>query len=106
MSAISQQAVPLSPSYPRSTLFQFGPVSITPAAAELIRMCRQCVDQYLSRHAAGGWTEMDIEEAVSNTEAIANGQRVVSAYQACAGLRLFVVTNSDRSATTVQLTSE
>jgi hypothetical protein len=57
------------------------------------------------RHLACDWSEMDPEDAEANRLAVENGGRIFSAYQ-YRGVRVWVITEADRSATTVLLPNE
>jgi len=54
---------------------------------------------------SGDWTEMDVEDQQANREAIAHGDRVFSAYT-IQGIKFWVITEADRSATSILLPSE
>jgi hypothetical protein len=54
---------------------------------------------------SGDWTEMDNEDQQANREAIVEGDRVFSAYT-IQGIKFWVITEADRSATTILLPSE
>ncbi len=68
----------------------------------------------LARHARGDWACVDPEDAKTNAEALLRGNRILSAYpidpaKPCAGYGescLWVITEADRSVTTMLLPSE
>ncbi len=78
--------------------FPLGHVVATPAAldsgADLLAL--------LARHSAGDWGDVDAGDASLNDEALDLGGRLVSSYETPAGV-LWVITEADRSATTVLL---
>jgi hypothetical protein len=86
-------------------LFPLGRCLITPTAqAELDRRNQgHVIDTVLRRHALGDWGEVPPEDAQLNDEAVKNGDRLLSAYTCPDGLQLWVVTEWDRSRTTVML---
>jgi hypothetical protein len=59
----------------------------------------------LERHRSGDWGEVPEEDARENEFAVRYGYRIVSSYRV-AGEKLWVITESDRSATTLSLPSE
>lgn len=60
------------------------------------------VQQGLSRHARGDWGDVCREDASSNAEALEHGGRLMSVYGRGEG-RFWIITEADRSATTVLL---
>ena len=59
----------------------------------------------LIRHRSGDWGDVCADDARANREALDTGLRILSAYDTAAG-RLWIITEADRSATTVLLPSE
>lgn len=57
----------------------------------------------LARHAQSDWGEVCEEDKASNDEALIEGGRLLSAYRDRNGTRFWIITESDRSATTVLL---
>lgn len=60
----------------------------------------------LDRHAAGDWGEVCEDDRLSNEQALTDGGRLLSAYRAASGERFWIITERDRSATTVLLPDE
>lgn len=96
-------------------LFELGHVVMTPGAAEL------GIDfaPYLARHAQGDWgddgsasltTSLDSFDRRQNDTAVKEGYRILSAYSVPVGNdeieRIWIITESDRSATTILKPSE
>jgi hypothetical protein len=92
--------------------FDLGPVVSTPGALEALRACGADPLQYLSRHAAGDWGELDETDKAANTAAITSGARIMSAYTLPDGQKLWVITDAEideqhnRQATTFLLPDE
>ncbi|HEV2294108.1 MAG TPA: hypothetical protein VGR35_09630 [Tepidisphaeraceae bacterium] len=62
---------------------------------------------YLSRHARGDWGVVDDADKRANDRALKDGTRLLSAYVLRDGTtRVWVITEADRSATTILLPSE
>ena len=55
------------------------------------------------RHSTGDWGDVEREDWTANDEAIGNGGRLFSAYQLTAAARVWIITEADRSSTTVLL---
>jgi hypothetical protein len=61
---------------------------------------------YLARHANGDWGEVDEHDREANEYAVENGLRVLSAYTLSSGEKIWIITEADRSSTTILLPSE
>lgn len=57
----------------------------------------------LNRHANCDWGDVCQEDWNTNNDALENGGRLLSAYQAPNGTRFWIITEWDRSATTILL---
>lgn len=57
----------------------------------------------LDRHSVGDWGELPEADRAANDEALAVGERLLSAYSTAAGTRFWIITERDRSSTTVLL---
>jgi len=60
----------------------------------------------LTRHISGDWGEVDAEDKAANDDALVDGTRLLSAYRTIAGEKFWVITEADRSATTILLPEE
>ncbi len=60
----------------------------------------------LDRHASGGWGEVSPEDAAENELSVKEGYRIVSSYKLRGGTPVWVITEADRSATTILLPEE
>jgi hypothetical protein len=83
--------------------FRLGQVAASPAALKAIDDSGQTPDFFLDRHAQGDWGEVDAEDGRANDEAVVNGDRIVSAYRTLKNVRIWIVTEADRSTTTIIL---
>ena len=85
-------------------LFNPGMIVATPGALE---MAEQGIDlpAYLKRHLKGDWGELCEADKAENDFSLANGFRLLSAYQTPCGKR-WIITEADRSATTFMLPEE
>ncbi len=85
--------------------FELGRLLITPGAKEA--MSKVGIDEIdlLGRHQGGDWSEMEIEDAEENEFSIENQCRIFSSYT-YKDVKFWVITEADRSATTILLPSE
>ncbi len=60
----------------------------------------------LERHQSGDWGDVPPEDARENDFSVRHGFRIVSSYRVAGEERLWVITEADRSATTLLLPSE
>lgn len=86
--------------------FELGHVYATPGALEAMQEARQWPTRFLARHVRGDWGEVDAEDAAENELSVTNGFRILSAYTLRTGVRIWVITEADRSATTILLPEE
>ena len=57
----------------------------------------------LERHARGDWGELDQEDRTANNQALRDGGRLLSVYRDSSGTKFYIVTEADRSVTTILL---
>jgi hypothetical protein len=57
----------------------------------------------LKRHMLGDWGEMEPEDIAANDAALTSGGRLFSAYTSSSGQRFWIITEDDRTHTTVLL---
>jgi hypothetical protein len=83
---------------------------MTPGISTLVEQHDLPVAEYLCRHQSGDWGDLDHEDKQANDQALEEGTRIFSAYhfQPSADLRieLWVITEADRSSTTILLPEE
>lgn len=85
-------------------VMELGIVCVTrKAAAELDQFQ---ASEALMRHMTGDWGETDEDDWRTNDEALARGFRVVSSYLSRDLRRFLIITEADRSATTILLPEE
>jgi hypothetical protein len=61
---------------------------------------------FISRHITGDWGELSEDDRKENLFSLENGFRLLSSYKTDAGDRLWVITESSRSHTTLLLPEE
>lgn len=87
-------------------LFPLGQIVATPGALEALNNARQSPVEFLARHARGDWGEVCAEGKALNDEAVKDGSRILSAYRTKVGVKLWVITEADRSSTCLLLPDE
>jgi hypothetical protein len=85
--------------------FALGQVVATPGALELLESAGQAPSQFIARHHCGDWGEICDEDRELNDAALKDGSRLLSAYTVCKD-KLWIITEADRSSTTLLLPSE
>ena len=86
--------------------FPLGMVVMTPGATEALFVAQQIPPEFLLRHVHGDWGELCAEDCRENERALRVGSRILSSYRTLAEARLWVITEADRSATTLLLPEE
>ena len=81
--------------------FRLGHIVSTPNA--LSQLTQEDILTGIQRHQAGDWGDLDSEDKAANDLALANRTRILSAYRAANGTRFWIITEADRSATTLLL---
>ena len=81
--------------------FPLGGVVPTPRALRALEDASQTPFEFLERHQAGDWGEICEEDKKENQFSVQNGFRILSAYRTRNNVRIWVITEADRSATTL-----
>lgn len=90
----------------RKILFPLGRLVATPGALDAMNDAGQSPSMFLSRHQSGDWGEVSKEDAQENELSVEQGFRIISAYTLSSGVKIWIITEADRSATTILLPSE
>ena len=85
-------------------LFKLGDIFVTLGALEVI--LKEDMNLALQRHANGDWGEVCKEDWELNDEALELGHRILSVYTSSNGVKFWIITEADRSATTILLPEE
>ena len=87
--------------------FSPGQVVMTAGVDELVRQGRLNPTPYLRRHLGGDWGDLCDSDRRQNDAALKSGEdRLFSSYQVTRDLKLWIITEWDRSVTTLLLPSE
>ena len=89
---------------PVNPRFSLGQVVATPAALKLVPP--EVLLRWLHRHQTGDWGAVGPEDWAANDRALTDGDRLLSSYLTAGGTKVWISTESDRSATTVLLPEE
>ena len=87
-------------------LFQPGRLCATPGALNALRDANEHPLTYIRRHVQGDDGDLHDDDKHANLLAIRRGMRVLSAYVLRNGERIWIITEADRSATTLLLPDE
>jgi len=87
-------------------LFPLGQVVSTPAALRLLKLQNSTPQELLELHRRGIWGTISEADARANKEALKSDARVLSSYSMTSVERVWVITEADRSATTLLLPEE
>jgi hypothetical protein len=86
--------------------FPLGQSVATPAALKAIEEAGQTPAFFLDKHVRGEWGEVCNGDKQLNDQALVDGSRILSAYRTLLNARVWVITEADRSATTILLPEE
>ena len=87
-------------------LFSMGRIVATPGALAALEKTETNPDHYLARHHAGDWGDLCSEDVKENEFSLKNGFRLFSAYELPTGAKVRIITEHDRSVTTILLPEE
>jgi hypothetical protein len=87
--------------------FALGQIVATPGALEALEASKQSAEEFIHRHVQGNFgDDLDPEDKQLNEEAIQDGSRILSAYHTAKGVKVWVITEADRSSTCILLPEE
>lgn len=86
--------------------FLLGQTVSTPAALEALNDSGQSPSLFLNRHSSGDWGEVCEDDKQANEDALLHGDRIMSAYRTAKGVKIWVITEADRSSTCILLPEE
>ena len=94
-------------SLPTIPLFSAGQIVATPGALALLEQVEKTPLEFLSRHLRGDWgDDLCQEDKTENELSLKHGFRLMSSYRINETETLWVITEADRSVTTMLLPSE
>ena len=90
----------------RPSVLELGFVVATPGALRALEAAKESADEFLARHMAGDWGELGQTDCDENELSLREGFRILSAYTLRTGVKIWIITEADRSATTLLLPEE
>lgn len=84
--------------------FQLGEVVMTVGVSEVIGEGEMMLA--LARHHNGDWGDLSEDDKKQNDEALKVGDRLLSSYISSKGVKFWIITEWDRSVTTILLPEE
>jgi hypothetical protein len=83
--------------------FELGVTLVTPAALAALEAANLPEVLLLARHVHGDWGELSEDDRLQNELAVLLGLRILSSYPIPTGGKVWIITEADRSATTILL---
>lgn len=93
-------------SLPTISLFPEGQIVATPGALALLEQAKKSPLEFLSRHLRGDWGDLCQEDKTENEVSLKYGFRLLSSYQVTETGKLWIITEADRSVTTLLLPAD
>ena len=87
-------------------LFPLGRIVATPGALSVLQKAEQEPAEFLDKHVNGDWGEVPEEDKKENEFSVQRGFRILSAYTTSADDKIWILTEADRSFTTILLPGE
>lgn len=85
-------------------LFPLGKLVATPGVLDNIPT--PYIYEAIQRHQSGDWGDLCREDREQNDRALERGERLLSSYRTPFGVKFWIITEADRSVTTVLLPDE
>jgi len=89
-----------------TTRFALGRILATPGAINAMKEAGESPLKLLRRHVHGDWGDLHEDDLRANELATRRGMRILSAYVLSTGERVWIITEANRSATTILLPQE
>ena len=87
-------------------LFSLGQVVATPGALEAMDQYAINATDLIQRHQSGDWGNVPPSDAEENMRSVENGWRILSSYSLSEEQSIWIITEADRSVTTLLLPEE
>lgn len=96
--------LPVAEDKPPAGKFRLGRTVATPGALDAVP--EDEMQAALRRHHSGDWGDLDDADRAENERSLHEGFRLLSVYRTKVGVRFYVITEHNRSVTTVLLPEE
>ena len=83
--------------------FSLGRIVATPGALDALAEAREDARNLLRRHVRGDWGDVGEEDAAENELSVEKGFRIMSVYTLSTGVKVWLITERNRSASTFLL---
>jgi len=87
-------------------MFELGKLVATPGALDALRRNQQTPLEFIQRHIRHDWGDLDEHDKHENDYSVKHGLRILSSYALQDGTRIWIITEADRSCTTILLPFE
>jgi hypothetical protein len=91
------------PSKQQQPKFPLGKITVTPNVVDAFFAAHQTPHEFMARHRAGDWGEISQYEKAQNEHGLKDGLRILSAYRLKTGVKVWILTNAERTATSILL---
>jgi hypothetical protein len=88
------------------TLFRLGDICITSGAQAALTAHAVNPATLLDRHVTGDWSNLSPGDIKANRDAVADGARVLSSYRIAPKIRIWLITEADRTSSMILLPEE
>ena len=86
--------------------FEPGQIVATPGALAAFEASGEEPLTFLQRHLSGDWGDLSADDVRENELSLEHGWRILSCYRLSNGVRIWLITEADRSVTTFLLPEE
>jgi hypothetical protein len=86
--------------------FRLGQIVGTPGVLDALEYAEQVPEEFITRHVTGDWGDLDEEDKAANEATLRYGGRLFSAYHLSTNVKIYIITEADRSTTTLLLPEE
>ena len=86
--------------------FLLGQLVATHGALAALEEAEESTSELIFRHVTGDWGEVCDEDKTLNDNALEHGERLLSSYTTSKGVKIWVITEADRSSTCLLLPEE
>ncbi len=86
--------------------FPLGKTVATPGVLSALAKNDETYWSFMQRHCTGDWGDLEPEDKIENELSLLKGYRILSMYHLKDDTKIYIITEADRSATTVMLASE
>jgi len=91
---------------PDKPLFSIGKLVATRGAMEMLQRLELSPFDFVSRHWQGDWGDLERDDCYANDRALRENTRLLSSYRINPDDKLWIITEADRTATTLLLPGE